>query len=243
MSAPQDLPDWTTSVGGASAVVVNWFVNAANTFDVAQYQSLEVVLGNLDGTTPMVATYQFLDSTGFIVDQGLLSADSVTTEGAWTLPVVAPVFKLISGVGAALIARVTGLPVRLAKRMLSDYSPTRRFSKLVPNGTASLTLTQLPGVNLSLDAQHPDQSSFNGQCLFAFQVSALGGATSWVLRPRMRRASGTPVTEDLLQVTDNAVHQFMGGHPFAFTSWVVVNFGALTADVTATLTIFPAETP
>jgi hypothetical protein len=160
----------------------------------------------------------------------------------WTLPVLGPVLRLENLTGQTMVATVTGIPIIRNKRMMFDYVPIRQFQFTIPNGTPNGTITQLPGAGSSLNATFPDQSCYNGQVMYVLSISALGGATGYNFRAQIRMLDGTTQQIVLNSVTAIAPVQFEGGHPFGFVTWWVQNTGgALTANVTASVVIFPAE--
>lgn len=242
MTTAIDLPDWVASVDGPTSVLLDGPI-ANDEFAVAGYQGLEITLSNTDNTSPLVASYAFFDPTGFVLEQGVLSADATQESASFTLPVLGPRFELDYAVsGASIDARVIAGPVRFGKRLLNDMNVAREFSATIPSGTTNLTATELPGMGLSSDAHFPDLSSYNGLCTFVYQISTAAGITSMPLQYEVMLTDGLTRKVQLNTTTTNAPVVFNAGHPLGYVKWFAVNHGVPTADITVTLLIIPAET-
>lgn len=243
-----DLPDFIQSVGGTSAVVFQGFVaaGAGNTLNVAQYESVQILLGNLDHASFLVVTYEFIDPvSGFIIESGLLSADatfSIAGDGlpSWTLPVAAGHLVLINATAGAPIAVVIGRPDRSAKLMNSDYYPVRTFQGTVPANSPNGTRIALPGQ----DGNNPvpalrDCSSYNGT--MTALIVASGNITGQV-QFRFRNDAAAAVDNGLMSNPTTAVQQVNFGHPFAFISWTFLCTAiSPAANIAVKVVLVPAE--
>lgn len=248
MTAAADLPDWIRNVSGTSKAEFSGFVagGAGTTVNVAQYESVQILLGNLDHASFLCVVYKFIDpQTGFVMETGLLTADanfSLAGDGlpSWTLPVVSGQLVLVNLTGGAPTAVVIGRPVRSPKMMNNDYFPVRTFQGSVPANSPNGTRTQLPGQ----DGNNPvpalrDCSSYNGAV--AVLVVA-GGAITGQVQFRYRNDAGATVDTGVFSNPGTSVQQLNIGHPFAYISWsFLCTAVSPAAAIAVKVVLVPAE--
>ena len=249
MTSAPDLPDWVTAVGATSAKLFQSFVSggSGNTIPVGQYGSVQVLLGNLDGTSNLVVQYQFVDpASGFTVDTGLLSADArhdVAGDGfpVWELPVRAGNLVLINGTGGSPTAVVVGRPETRRKGMAGAYYPRRLFDVIVPASTASGTQIELPGTDSNnLTPVLRDCSGYNG--LVTVLVSSTQAITGQV-RCMFRDKSGARVATAIANNPTTTTQAISVGHPFGFVTWQFLTQAVSPASNTSVfVNVMPSET-
>jgi hypothetical protein len=238
-----DLPDFTQSVAGITTqLLTNSFINPTVTFNVASWSSVIVQLGALSAL-PLVAAYEFLDSSQTVVlDQGTLACGQQQNTPGWTLPVTGPFLRIINSTGnGGLIVRAFGSSVQSPKRLNYDWEPVRSLLAVVTNGTPSLTVSQL--LDTTTDPMIQNATSYNGAVVLYWNFANLGGATSWHLLLEYMTLDGNTHNTQIAATSAVGAVVLNFGHPFAFTRWFVQNIGALTATINATLLIVPAEAP
>jgi hypothetical protein len=236
-----DKPDWSEAQSGLIGNAFLSGVGLGTSFNVSRYNSVQVTLQNLNGTTPLCCVYRIMDVTGTVIDEGLLSADLLTGAPTWTLPCNADSLILLNNTGSQLIGRVVGSTVTRPRRLQHDMYPVRQFSGVVASGTPNGTLTQLTGTDSATAVAFPNLSSFNGQIATILHVTALNGATSFIFIAGFLDDTGTRQYRRIGTLNSAVDVAMTFGHPFAFTSWWVQNIGATTGGVTASLIIFPAQ--
>lgn len=242
-----DLPDWIGSVGGTSRQIFNGFVaGAGSSIPVAQFNSVQVVLFNLDNTSVLTCEYQFKDSaSGLVIESGLLSADanhSIAGDGVptWGLPVIADTLLLVNSLGNSVAALVIGRPQITSKKMLCDFYPARNFTGTVPANSVSGTRIQLAGQdgNTAVPVLR-DCSGYNG--LVTANIATSGAITGQV-QYGFRDKSGTVQHGIVAALTAATAVVLQSGHPFAYTSWSWLQVGTSPASaVGVTLILIPAE--
>lgn len=249
MTSPAaDLPDWLTAVGGTAQKLFQGFVaGVGSEIPVGQFESVHVILGNIDGVSVLSVTYAFVDSqSGFTVDRGILTADlTLGTAGdgqpSWSLPVVADKLVLTNGTAGAPVAVVIGRPASSARKMLSDYFPARAFQANIPASSPVNTRVQL----LGQDGNSPvplsrDCSNYNGNmaCIFG-----AGAAISGQIQYGYRDDTGARVFRGIANNPIAASQTLAIGHPFAFVTWWFITSAVSPASATLVfVNLIPAET-
>lgn len=248
MSAPGDFPDF---LAPPSSVYTELFSGApgvaGQAVTVGQYNSVIVQVGNNNGTTALVATYQFQDfSSSLLVESGTLSANETNFNPAfptWTLPVVADTLTVF-GTDAHTIVSILGTSQAIRKGMRNDMYPVRRFQGVFPASSAAGTTVQLLGLDAVNNSSPPlaNCSNFNGQVLYSWQATA-GGPTGDIFCD-FRDAAGAVQSIDLLQNWSTTIQRLAAGHPFGYVKWrTVSNAVSPATPTTVTLTIIPMEAP
>lgn len=192
------------------------------TAGIALYSSVNVLLGNVNGTSPLVATYQFIDSvSGFIVDSGLLSCDNTASNPnwpSWELPVVADTLIIFGG-DSAVIGVVVGSNTATVKRMNSDLYPYRNLQVTVPANTANGTLFQIPSLGETIvhsDIPQANLTNYNGAVSLIVNAS---GAISGQLQFGILDGAEVRQRQGVFSNPGTTPTQLQIGHPYGFTSW------------------------
>lgn len=241
-----DFPDWS---GGDAASYTKLFSGQYTTYpsgglDVSSYGSVYVLLSNLAGTTPIYATYAFVDSaTGLTFDVGELATDGLNSLGsgfAWCLPVMGGLLKLPSA-NASTVVTVIGVPIRMPRRMLGDLAPARQFQVTVPASSAALSVWNLPGIDPFGFGGYPaaDMSGYNGN-VHADVILTQG--MSFNLIARWYQPDGSETTPVVVIGIAANTSNILIPHPFAFTRWAI-QLGAVSpaSPTTVTLNVYPAH--
>jgi len=249
MTAATDLPDYVAAVGGAATKLFSAFVagGAGSTIAVGQYGSVQVLLGNLDGTSNLVVEYQFVDpASGFTVDIGLLSADArhdVAGDGfpVWELPVRAANLVLINASGGSPTALVIGRPETRRKGMAGAYYPRRLFDVIVPASTASNTQIELSGADgNNVTPVLRDCSGYNGLVtVLVSSTQALTGQVRCMFRDKAAGRVATAIANNPTTTTQ----AISVGHPFGFVTWQFLTQAVTPASNTSLfVNVIPSET-
>lgn len=248
MTVSSDLPDWITSVGSPSNVIFSAFITAFGQVDinVAQYESVQITIFNSNGIDVVTMPYEFVDPVSTnIIDSGLLSADSVHQPNTdfspgWSLPVSAPVLRLMNTIGGSIGALVIGRPAASRKVMEFSYYPVRHFQATIPTSTPAGTRIQLPGT----DGNSPtpalrDVSNYNGA---VSAIVSAGGDIDGQVQFGFRDKAGTRQFVAIFRHPTTTPVQLNIGHPFAFVTWWFVTIGISPASpVAVSLSLLPAE--
>lgn len=243
-----DSPDWLQPANYVYSRLFGTFIAAGgSSIAVGQWATIHVLLGNVDHTSLLSAVYQFVDSaSGFIVDQGVLSAD--TTDVApqfpsWNLPVVADTF-IIFPLGASVIAEVIATNRVLPKGMTGNYQPIRTFAGTVAANAPAGTTVELVGVDNNGNNAIPqiNCSNYNGQVAIEWFGSAASPTGNGFIR--YIDATGVEQTALTFQNFSTTIQRLITGHPFGYVRWrFVTNAVQGAAPSTLTLVVFPAEQP
>lgn len=236
-----DFPDWSRPNTFQQDLIANDFAAlAGHTYDVSLYASVIIEIGVLDGASPMAVLYEFVSASGFVLDKGLLSANVSTTGATWWLPVVGPNLKIFKLIGGTQITLILGSnSVAPGKRMLSDYLLPRGLTANVPNGTATLTRTQLTTPAPDGSALYNDLTGFNGECVLVATVFSMSGATEWDFQLEALDYDGTKTVLNVIKMTSATTVQLNFPHPRAYVTWFVRNIGALTSAANLELDVHP----
>lgn len=240
-----DLPDWSSSSSASYTTLYSGPANGltASGLDTTGYQSLQVLIGNLNGATPLVCSYTFQDSKStFVIDVGTLSADASALDlqwPCWTIPVVADKFFLQTA-NANLVAVVIGCTEKLPKRMNSDLYPGRQMFATIPASTPASTETQLTdsGTFGTFDTAFKSLTGYNGPITIVMNSSQ---AISGQVQFGFKRHDGSRALYAVGDSLAPAVQRVTIGHPFAYVSWWYITGAVSPASSTAiSVIIFPA---
>lgn len=247
MVQPGDQPDFIRPDSFVYTKIFDAFIpGGGQSLQVGEFSSLHVLLGNIDGVTPLVATYQFVDSvSGFIVDSGVLSCHAVANNPnwpSWYLPVTADTFKLFAN-ALAPIAVVVGTSRALAKGMAGAYQPIRTFQGTLAANAPAGTTVELLGVDTVLQSSLPqdDCSGYNGLVMYQWRSTI---TITGDLYLRYLDATAVERTQIVFQNFSTTINRLLSGHPDAFVRWRFISNAANGATASVlTLLLIPCDNP
>lgn len=236
---PQDHPDW------AEAQIVTIFTGnvsqgqTTTPLDITRYATLMVKIGNIGAINLPAITYQQLSADGSIIDSGLLSGDQSAGIFQFSIPVVGADIQFINNLTNGMAIEVVGLASTQPKMLMGQFYGADVRAASVANGTASGTTSRLICSLLDTNNINNTVTAFNGSVAIRFSITSLGGATQWTLYAAFIQEDGTRAFIPVTEMVAAGSKEMIIGHPNTFTSWWVINSGALTAGVTASLSILP----
>lgn len=244
--ATLDLPDFANPQGNTYTKLFQSFVGTSGTsLSVGSFESVIVLLGNINNTSLLVGTYQFIDSaSGFIVDSGCFSADDVTSDPnwpSWTLAVKADTLKVF-GVDGNVIGVIIGTNITSPKKLNNDLYPARHFQGTVPASSTNGTLVQLVGTDTINNKDIPltNCSNYNG----TVTASTVGsGAINGQVQFGFRDGAGVLQRGTVLNNPATTIQLMQVGHPYAYTSWWFLVVGTSPASAVAVLLTVCPSTP
>lgn len=236
-----DFPDWSRPSTFQQDLIVSDFVAVGgHSYPVGLYASVLIELSVLDGASPLAVEYQFLSATGFVLDKGLLSANCSASGATWWLPVVSPILNIKKAIGGTQIVLILGSNATApGKRMLSDYLLPRGLTTTVPNGTATLTRTQLTTPAPDGSALYNDLTGFNGECVLVATVFSMSGATEWDFQLEALNLDGTKTILNVIKTAAAGTTQLNFPHPRGYVTWYARNIGPLTSAANLELDLHP----
>lgn len=236
----QDHPDWSTAQTVTLEQIVVGSGSTSAALDISRYATLVIRVFDVGGINPPALTYQQISPAGSVCDTALLSADQLGESFTYIVPVIGSTIQFINNLNNGMTVEVTGINGIQSRQLAGQFYGADVRGASIANGTASGVNTKLVSSLLNTNNPNNQVTGFNGGIAIRFSVSVMGGATQWTLYAVTIQEDGTKAFIPVTEVVAAGSKEMTIGHPNTFTSWYVINSGALTAGVTVSLSILPS---